>query len=120
MGWGISFRLRPEEEIIDTSMESEKGIIKPVYSVILTNQRVLFNFIPMSSTIIGSSFLCQSFNYDEISRVEVAVRLFVKYLRVITPRRDYYLNVANPDYWVEKIMDFKNTLQEGFSNPETS
>ena len=92
MGWAISFRLKPGEEIIDTSMETEKGVMKPVYSVVLTNQRVLFNFNPMSSSIIGSS-LWKSFDFNEISKVEVVMRLFVKYLKVITQRRDYYLNV---------------------------
>lgn len=112
MGWGISFRLRPEEEIIDTSMEAEKGVIKPVYSVVLTNQRVLFNFNPMSSPILGTSFLWKSLDYDEISKVEVVARIFIKYLKVITPKRDYYLNVTNPDYWVKRIMDFKETFSE--------
>jgi len=111
MGWKISFRLRPDEEIIDTSMGAEKGLIKPLYSVVLTNQRVLFNFNPMSSPLIGST-LWNSFDYDEISKVEVVSRLFVKYLKVITKRRQYYLNVSNPDYWIKRIMDFK----EEFSN----
>lgn len=111
MGWAISFRLKPGEEIIDTSMELDKGIIKPVYSVVITNQRALFNFIPMSSTLLGSS-IWNSFNYGEISKVEVVTRLLIKYLRVITPIRDYYLNVSNPDYWAEKIKDLKEKYSE--------
>lgn len=111
MGWKTSFRLRPDEEIIDTSMEAEKGLIKPVYSVILTNQRVLFNFNPLNSPILGSS-LWNSFDYNDISKVEVVSRLFVKYLKIITPRRVYYLNVSNPDYWVKRIIDFKEEFSE--------
>lgn len=111
MGWMVSLRLKPGEEIIDRSTEADKGIIQPVYSVILTNQRVFFNFIPMSSSILHSS-IWNSFNYEEISKVEVVIRLFIKYLRILTPRRDYYLNVNNPEYWVERIMDFKEKFSE--------
>lgn len=113
MGWTISFKLKPGEEVLDTSMEKDKGIIKPVYAIVLTNQRVLFNFIPMSSPLLGSS-IWNSFTYNEISKVEVVTRLFVKYLKVKTPIRDYYLNVSNPDFWAERIRDFK----ERFSEPQ--
>lgn len=111
MGWSISFRLKSGEEIIDTSREADKGIIQPVYSIVLTNQRVLFNFVPMSSPLLGSS-IWNSFTYNEISRVEVVTRLLIKYLMVKTPIRDYYLNVSNPDYWAEKIKDFKEKFSE--------
>lgn len=109
MGWGINFRLKPEEEIIDSSGGTEEGFIRPVYSVVLTDKRAFFNFTPMSSSILGS-FLRLSIWYDEISKVEVVRRISIKYLKVITPKRDYYLNVSNPDYWAKRIMDLKETL----------
>lgn len=111
MGWGLSFRLRPDEEIYDTSMESEKGVIKPVYSVILTNQRVLFSFNPMSSSILGSS-LWNSFEYNEISEIEVVSRIFIKYLKLTAKNRQYHMKVNDPDYWAEKIRNYREYLLE--------
>jgi len=113
MGWGISFRLRPGEEIFDSSMGSEKAVLRPVYSVMLTNQRVLFSFNPMSSSILGSS-LWNSFEYNEISNVEVVSRIFIKYLKLTTRTREYYLNVNDPDYWVERIKNYKEDFSEKF------
>ena len=44
MSWAVSFKLLPGEEIIKDSSENQHALIKPVYSILLTDKRVIFRF----------------------------------------------------------------------------
>jgi hypothetical protein len=107
MVWSFSFSLLPDETIIDDSTkQSQNAMIKPAYSIFLTNKRTIFRF-----DSLGSS-LTQSFSYHEIISAEPCTKLFVKYLNVKTAQKEYLLHVADAEYWAKKILDIKETVKE--------
>ena len=105
MAWSFSFQLMPGEEVIEDSTSHQKPEIKSAYSVFLTNQRVIFRFDGLGST------LTQSFPYHEILDAKPATRLLISYLCVKTVKKDFYLNVSDADYWAEKIIGVKESMK---------
>lgn len=106
MVWSFSFQLMPDEELIDDSTgRAEHSMIKPAYSVFLTNKRAIFRF-----DSLGSS-LTQSFAYPEILEVRPRTKLFIKYLELKTKKKEYLLNVIDAEYWAEKILEIKATVK---------
>jgi hypothetical protein len=103
----------PDEEIIEDSTKRRQSRVKSAYSVFLTNKRAIFRFDGLGSS------LTQSFTYPEILDAEPSTRLFVRYIRVKTEKKDYFLNVPDADYWVEKILKVKEELP-AFKKPEKS
>lgn len=104
MVWNFTFELMPDEVIIDDSTRREYKGIKPVYSVFLTNRRVLFRFEGLGS------ILSQSLPYNEIIDVGVKTRLFISYLYVKTAKNDYLFQTYDADHWAEKIRSVKETI----------
>lgn len=107
MSWSISLKLMPGEEIIDDSSRHKSSVIKPAYSVFLTNKRAIFRF-----DSLGSS-LSQAFTYEEIAVAIPKTRLLIDYLFISTPRKDLFINTSNAGYWAERIMEIKKSLQKG-------
>lgn len=111
MSWGFSFQLLPEEVVIEDSVKGSRPGLKPVYSVFLTNRRVIFRFDGLGSS------LTQSFFYDEVLDVKTCKRFFVSYLDVKTAKKNFLLNTGDADYWSKKILEMKNNLA-GLSAPK--
>jgi hypothetical protein len=103
--WGFSVQLLSDEEVIDDSVRCGQPKIKSSYSVFLTNKRVIFRFDGLGSS------LTQSFFYHEIVDAKPRTRLFVNYIQVTTPNKDYFLNVPDPAYWSKKALDVKQSLK---------
>ena len=114
MFWSLTFHLLPGEGIIESSPEHKQGI-RPIYSVFLTNKRVLFRFDGLGSS------MSQSFFYDEIAEAEPSKRLLINYIRINAKNKNYYLNAANPEYWSKRILEIKQEMQKtGESVAESS
>jgi hypothetical protein len=105
MFWTLSFQLHPGESVIEQSRDRKTLGIDPLYSVFLTNMRAIFRFISLGSP------LTQSFFYDEITDAVLCERLLVKYIKIVTPRRSFLLNIPEPDYWAKRIKDLKSQFQ---------
>lgn len=105
MFWSLSFQLMPDEEIIEDSTQKNHSKVKPAYSIILTNKRAIFCFDGLGSS------LTHSFFYHEILSAASQERLFIKYLKVTTKKKDFFLNTHDPDFWSNKIMEFKNSIE---------
>lgn len=107
MFWSLSFHLMPDEKIIANSSErAEKKVIKEAYSVVLTNKRAIFRFDGLGS------FLTQTFFYNEILDVRPDERLFIKYLRLKTANKYYFLHINSPAFWSDRIIEIKNSMQD--------
>jgi|GEM_PF-4797791 len=104
MRWNISTKFEPGEEIVEE--QSEKRLIKAVYTPILTNRRALFRFNSLSTSLV------QSFRYEEIASAQMAVRLMVKYLKLNSKGKDYFLNVPDPDSLGARLMELKGIYAE--------
>jgi hypothetical protein len=103
MSWSFSFRLLPDEQIIDDSSRNQGALIKPVYSVLLTNKRVIFRFDGLGS------LLKKSLPYNEIMNARSVKRIGINYLRIETNRREHFFNTADPQIWSKKIMTIKES-----------
>jgi hypothetical protein len=105
MAQEMSFELLHNEEIIADSSKDEHSLVKPVYSVVLTNQRVFFRL-----ETLGSS-LTKSFFYSEILDAKTTKRLFFNYLMLVTKSGEHYFNTSEPGYWSEKILRLKEKIK---------
>lgn len=105
-----SFTLLHNEEIIADSSKDEHSLVKPVYSIVLTNQRVLFRLETLKSS------LTKSFLYSDILDAKTTKRLFFTYLLLVTKSGEHYFNTSEPGYWSEKILRLKGKIME--SNQE--
>lgn len=101
MPWSFSFKLLPDEQIIDDSSKDQDALIKPVYSVLLTSRRVIFRFDGLGS------LLKKSLSYDEIMNARSVKRIGINYLRIETNGREHFFNTADPEIWSKKIMAAK-------------
>jgi len=101
MSWSFAFKLLPGEEIIEDSSKDQDALIKPVYSVLLTNKRVIFRFDGLGS------LLKKSLSYNEIKNARSVKRLGISYLRIETNGREHLFNTADPEIWSKKIMAIK-------------
>lgn len=106
MSWSFSFELLPGEEIVDDSTRRERDVIKAAYSVFLTNKRVIFRFDGMGS------YLSNAFYFSEILDARPATRLFVHYLMLRTKRKEYLLNIPEPEHWIKLILEAKDRARE--------
>jgi hypothetical protein len=106
MSWGFSFQLLPGEDVIDDSTKRQNDIIKPAYSVFLTNKRAVFRFDGLGSSLTKSLF------YNEILDAKPAKRLFINYLLVKAKDKEYLLNTSEPEYWSEKIRSVKENIDK--------
>jgi len=107
MFWTLSFQLLPGENILEDSTERTGTGIKAAYSVFLTNKRAIFRFDGLGSS------LTQSFFYNEISSIHTRKRLFVTYLEIRTGKKDSLLNVADAEYWADRITRHKESSPSG-------
>ena len=98
MSWSFSFELLPGERVIEDSSRDKEALIKPVYSVLLTNKRVIFRFDGLGS------LLKKSLPYDEIENASSVKRLGINYLRIEAKGREHFFNTADPGTWSRKIM----------------
>ncbi len=112
MFWGLSFHLLSEEVIVEDSTQKKQSGLKPMYSVFLTNKRVIFRFDGLGSS------LTQSFSYEEIEEVRPCRRLFVSYLDVRTTRKNFLLNTGDTDHWAKRILEMKSSLSKA-AEPHT-
>ena len=106
MFWTISLHLHPDESLIEQSKDRKVLGTDPLYSVFLTNKRVIFRFNSLGS------YLTQSFFYHEIIEAGPCTRLYVNYLKIKTDRRSFLLNISEPVYWSEKIKDMQNQFPQ--------
>jgi hypothetical protein len=102
MYWTLSLHLHPDESVIEESKDRKVLGTDPLYSVFLTNKRVIFRFNSLGS------YLTQSFFFHEIIDAEPSKRLLVSYIKIKTDRRSFLLNISEPSYWSEKIKGMKN------------
>jgi hypothetical protein len=110
MSWGFSFQLLPGEDIIEDSTKRDNMLVKPAYSVFLTNQRVIFRFDGLGSS------LTKSFLYNEIIEAKPSKRVFVNYLLIKTKDKEYLLNTSEPEYWSKKISNIKGNFTENIED----
>jgi len=104
MFWSLTFKMTPEETIIEDSTKEPVSGLKPTYAVFLTSKRVVFRF-----ESIGSS-MTQSFTYPEITDARPAKRLLINYLNLQTQGKEYFLHTPNPEHWAAKILSLKKSL----------
>jgi hypothetical protein len=104
MSWSFSFQLLPGERIVEDSSKDQDMLIRPVYSVLLTTERVIFRFDGLGS------LLKKSLRYDEIRDARPIRRLGINYLLVETDGREQFFNTADPEIWSKKIMAMKEEL----------
>ena len=97
MFWSLSLQLMPGEAMVEESKKHSVAGIQPVYSVHLTNKRVMFRF-----DSLGSS-MTQSFLFEEIVEIRPAKRLLIVYLELKTAAKTHYLNISDPAYWSTRI-----------------
>lgn len=114
MSWGLSFQLHPGETVIEDSSLEDKNLVKSVYSVLLTERRVVFRFNGFGSK------LCKSFMYGEIKGIQTTTRLFVSYLRITTYTHDELFNVCDADYLANRIRECKAMYSEEALPPVSS
>jgi hypothetical protein len=101
MFWSLSFRLLTGEHVIDDSTRKKNPMVKPVYSVFITNKRAVFRFDGLGSS------MTQSFFFDDIMDASPCKRLFITYLLLKTEKKDYLINIFDAEYWSEIIMKTK-------------
>jgi hypothetical protein len=110
MFWSLTFKMMPDETIIEDSTKDAVSGLKPTYAVILTTKRIVFRF-----EAIGSS-MTQSFTYQEISDARPVKRLMINYLHLQTPAKEYFLHTPNPEYWSAKIISLGKNLPSASGN----
>lgn len=110
MSWAVSFKLLLGEEIIEDSSENQHALIKPVYSILLTDKRVIFRFDGLGS------LLKKSFYYNEIHDAKPIKRLNISYLFIKSKGREYLFNTSDSEFWSKKIMSIKENIIESSSN----
>lgn len=98
MFWSLSLHLMPDETILDDSSKQAVSVLKPTYSVFLSNKRVLFRFDGLGSS------MTQSFLFSEIIDVRECKRMLVNYLELRTARKDHYLHIPQPAFWAARII----------------
>ncbi|UCG78574.1 MAG: hypothetical protein JSV21_01700 [Nitrospirota bacterium] len=102
MYWALSIKLVPGETVIEDSRDGNWAAYKPLYSVLLTDKRVILRF-----DSLGSS-LSQSFFFNEIEEARSQKRLFINYLDIKARNKSHLFNVQRADYWAEKIMTLRD------------
>jgi hypothetical protein len=113
MFWTLSLQLLPDESVVEESADRKAFGTDPLYSVFLTNKRIIFRF-----NSLGSS-LTQSFLFDEIIDAEPCKRLLINYLKIKTSRRSFLLNISEPDYWAKTIKGMRDNIQESIESSTT-
>lgn len=91
----------PGEQILDDSSKDQDTLIKPVYSVLLTDKRVVFRFDGLGS------LLKKSLSYNDIENARSVKRLGINYLQIEAGGREHFFNTADPEIWSRKIMIIK-------------
>ncbi|NJD55300.1 MAG: hypothetical protein FIA94_02715 [Nitrospirae bacterium] len=104
MSWSFSFELLPGEAVVEDSTKRETDVIKSVYSVFLTNKRVIFRFDGMGS------YLSNAFFYSDVLDARITRRLFVNYLILKTKRKDHLFNIPEPEYWSRQILSAREKI----------
>ncbi|GAB4485855.1 MAG: hypothetical protein OHK006_12670 [Thermodesulfovibrionales bacterium] len=99
MAWSFSFQLLPGESVLEDSTVRETALVKAAYSVFLTEQRAIFRFDGLGSS------LCKAFFYQEIIEAEPTTRLFVGYLRIRTRSQEAFFNIHDAGYWAGRILE---------------
>jgi len=102
MSWAFSFELLPGEDIAEDSSKNQSSLIKPVYSVVITNRRVIFRFDGLGS------LLKKSFFYDQLQDASPVKRFNINYLLIRAGGREYFFNIADPELWSKKISDARD------------
>lgn len=101
MAWSFSFELLPGEEIIEDSTKRTREVIKPAYTVFLTNKRIIFRFEGMGSYLSNAFFLADVLEAGQIKR------LFINYLILKTRRKEYLFNIPETEYWIRRLYEEK-------------
>lgn len=104
MSWSFSYELHPGEEIIEDSSNSASPLIKATFCIILTNHRAMFKFNGVASV------LTKSFYLSDISFAKPTRRLFIDYLQLAAGKKQFYLNVYEPEAWARKILGAKEAF----------
>ncbi len=102
MSWSLSFKLLPGEEVVEDSSKDQSALIKPVYSIILTNQRVIFRFDGLGS------LLKKSFSYDKVRDAKAVSRFKISYLLIESDEGEHLFNVSDPELWSKKILSARD------------
>jgi hypothetical protein len=102
MSWAFSFDLLPGEDIVEDSSKNLSMLIKPVYSVLLTNQRVLFRFDGLGS------LLKKTFLYNQIQEARPLKRFNINYLFIKANGSEHFFNIADPELWSIKITNARD------------
>lgn len=97
MAWGLSTCLAEDERILDNSIPDFRPGLGPLYTVCLTQKRVLFRFNPLRSG------LCKAFMLADIDKAFVARRFFVNYVGVEAENKTHYFRTSEPEYWAVRI-----------------
>ena len=106
MNWMLTFKIMPDETIIEDSSKTVSAVLKPTYTVFLTTKRLLFRFNAVGSTIT------QSFTYQEIEDAQVVTRLLIPYLCIKTKEKEFFIHVPNAAEWPVKILETKKRMLE--------
>ncbi len=104
MFWSLSLQFMPDETVLEDSGNQRTPGVKPMYSVFITNKRVIFRL-----DSLGSS-MAQSFVYPEILDARPVTRMLIHYLALKTNGKEHFLHVPNPVYWSTKILDTKKNM----------
>ena len=106
MSWAFSFGLYPGEEIIEDSSKKQSSTIKPVYSVLITNRRVVLRFDGLGS------LLKKTFFYNQIQDAKSVRRFNISYLFMKASGREYFFNISDPEFWSRKIINTRDKYVE--------
>jgi hypothetical protein len=101
MVWSLSFELMQGEDVLESSDDRPRPAVRSAYSIFLTPTRAIFRFDGFGSS------LALSFFYHEIMDIAPTKRLFINYIILKTEKKQYFLNVSDPEYWTARIRELK-------------
>ena len=112
MAWSFSFHLLPGERVVEDSAATCSDVVRPAYSIFLTDRRVIFRFDGLGSQ------LCSGYFYDEILDVRTVRRLLVHYLRIKTRTKESFYHISDPDEWSRKVLAKKDEIIRTAAQPK--